>query len=151
MEELGLLPLGSRPARRGLSVELLRTAYAEWPLFAALIKNVEMSLAKTDVQIAHRYLDLADRDDLAEMVTAEMTRTREWVLRVSESEDVLADRPVLARAVRLRSPYVDALSHLQLRALRAIRTSGSQDPADADHRLLLLTVNGIAAGLQNTG
>ena len=189
MEELGLLPLGSRPARRGLSVEslddlraipwvfswtqarinlagwyglgsaldavgdveLLRTAYAEWPLFSALIKNVEMSLAKTDVQIAHRYLDLADRDDLAEMVTAEMTRTREWVLRVSESEDVLADRPVLARAVRLRSPYVDALSHLQLRALRAIRTSGSQDPADADHRLLLLTVNGIAAGLQNTG
>jgi phosphoenolpyruvate carboxylase len=189
MEELGLLPLGSRPARRGLSVEslddlraipwvfswtqarinlagwyglgsaleavgdveLLRTAYAEWPLFSALIKNVEMSLAKTDVQIAHRYLDLADRDDLAEMVSAEMARTREWVLRVSESEDVLADRPVLARAVRLRSPYVDALSHLQLRALRAIRTSGSQDPADADHRLLLLTVNGIAAGLQNTG
>ncbi|WP_144759026.1 phosphoenolpyruvate carboxylase [Curtobacterium sp. 9128] len=189
MEEIGLLPLGSRPARRGLSVEsledlraipwvfswtqarinlagwyglgsaleavgdedLLRTAYAEWPLFGAMIKNVAMSLAKTDEQIARRYLELADRDDLAAKVLDEMLRTREWVLRISGGEDVLADRPVLARAVRLRSPYVDALSHLQLRALRAIRTSGSTDPTDADHRLLLLTVNGVAAGLQNTG
>jgi phosphoenolpyruvate carboxylase len=68
---------------------------------------------------------------------------------------------VLRRAVRLRSPYVDALSLLQLRALRALRTSASEaagqgapgqaDPTDPDHRLLLLTVNGIAAGLQNTG
>ncbi|MBT1681374.1 phosphoenolpyruvate carboxylase [Curtobacterium aurantiacum] len=189
MEEIGLLPLGSRPARRGLSVEsledlraipwvfswtqarinlagwyglgsaleavgdvdVLRAAYAEWPLFAAMIKNVEMSLAKTDEHIARRYLELADRDDLAAKVLDEMVRTRDWVLRVSGGSDVLADRPVLARAVRLRSPYVDALSHLQLRALRAIRTSGSTDPTDADHRLLLLTVNGIAAGLQNTG
>jgi phosphoenolpyruvate carboxylase len=189
MEEIGLLPLGSRPARRGLSVEsledlraipwvfswtqarinlagwyglgsaleavgdvdVLRAAYAEWPLFAAMIKNVEMSLAKTDEHIARRYLELADRDDLAAKVLDEMVRTRDWVLRVSGGSDVLEDRPVLARAVRLRSPYVDALSHLQLRALRAIRTSGSTDPTDADHRLLLLTVNGIAAGLQNTG
>ncbi|WIE76954.1 phosphoenolpyruvate carboxylase [Curtobacterium sp. MCSS17_007] len=189
MEELGLLPLGSRPARRGLSVEsledlraipwvfswtqarinlagwyglgsaleavgdvdVLRSAYAEWPLFGAMIKNVEMSLAKTDEQIARRYLELADRDDLAAKVLDEMLRTRDWVLRVSGGSDVLEDRPVLARAVRLRSPYVDALSHLQLRALRAIRTSGSTDPTDGDHRLLLLTVNGIAAGLQNTG
>ncbi|KTR47258.1 phosphoenolpyruvate carboxylase [Curtobacterium oceanosedimentum] len=189
MEEIGLLPLGSRPARRGLSVEsledlraipwvfswtqarinlagwyglgsaleavgdvdALRAAYAEWPLFGAMIKNVEMSLAKTDEQIARRYLELADRDDLAAKVLDEMLRTREWVLRVSGGSDVLEDRPVLARAVRLRSPYVDALSHLQLRALRAIRTSGSTDPTDGDHRLLLLTVNGVAAGLQNTG
>jgi len=58
---------------------------------------------------------------------------------------------VLKRSVRLRSPYVDALSLLQLRALRGIRRAVEKDPADADHRLLLLTVNGIAAGLQNTG
>jgi phosphoenolpyruvate carboxylase len=58
---------------------------------------------------------------------------------------------VLQRAVRLRSPYVDALSLLQLRALRAVRASASTDPNDAPHRLLLLAVNGVAAGLQNTG
>jgi phosphoenolpyruvate carboxylase len=73
------------------------------------------------------------------------------VLAVSGHDEVLDGRPVLSRAVRLRSPYVDALSLLQLRALRAIRRAGGGDPADADHRLLLLSVNGIAAGLQNTG
>ena len=62
-----------------------------------------------------------------------------------------AIEPVLQRAVHLRSPYVDALSLLQLRALSSIRASGSTDPQDADHTLLLLAVNGVAAGLQNTG
>ncbi|GAB2985027.1 phosphoenolpyruvate carboxylase [Frigoribacterium salinisoli] len=191
MEEIGLLALGSRPARRGLSVESLedlraipwvfawtqarinlagwyglgsalaavgdveqlREAYASWPLFRTMIGNVEMSLAKTDVAIAREYLALADRTDLADRVLDEMALTREWVLKVSGSDEVLEGRPVLARSVRLRSPYVDALSLLQLRALRSVRRAGavSKDPADADHRLLLLSVNGIAAGLQNTG
>ncbi|MGD8195178.1 phosphoenolpyruvate carboxylase [Herbiconiux sp. P18] len=189
MEELGLLALGSRPARRGLSVESLedlraipwvfswtqarinltgwfglgsalaavgdeerlREAYRRWPLFASMIDNVEMSLAKTDARIAASYLDLGDRDDLAALVQQEMELTREWVARTSGHEAILEDRPVLRRAVRLRSPYVDALSLLQLRALREVRSTGSTDPDDAPHRLLLLTVNGIAAGLQNTG
>ncbi|MDO9398982.1 MAG: phosphoenolpyruvate carboxylase [Herbiconiux sp.] len=189
MEEVGLLALGSRPARRGLSVEsledlraipwvfawtqarinltgwfglgsalaavgdvdVLRDAYARWPLFTAMIDNVEMSLAKTDTRIAERYLALGDRDDLARLVQDEMELTRLWVQRTSGHEEILEDRPVLRRAVRLRSPYVDALSLLQLRALRAVRSSGSTDPGDAPHRLLLLAVNGVAAGLQNTG
>jgi len=189
MEEVGLLALGSRPARRGLSVEsledlraipwvfawtqarinltgwfglgsalaavgdeeLLRDAYARWPLFSAMIDNVEMSLAKTDPRIAVRYLALGERDDLAALVQEEMELTREWVRRTSGHREILEDRPVLQRAVRLRSPYVDALSLLQLRALRAVRASGSTDPDDAPHRLLLLAVNGVAAGLQNTG
>ncbi len=189
MEEIGLLALGSRPARRGLSVEsledlraipwvfswtqarinltgwfglgsalaavgdveLLRDAYAHWPLFASMIDNVEMSLAKTDARIAERYLALGDRDDLAALVQEEMELTALWVRRTSGHEEILEDRPVLRRAVRLRSPYVDALSLLQLRALRAVRASGSADRDDAAHRLLLLAVNGVAAGLQNTG
>jgi phosphoenolpyruvate carboxylase len=189
MEEIGLLALGSRPARRGLSVESLedlraipwvfawtqarvnltgwfglgsalaavgdvdelRAAYRGWPLFASMIDNVEMSLAKTDGRLAERYLALGDRDDLAFLVTEEMRLTREWVLRATGREEILETRPVLRRAVRLRSPYVDALSLLQLRALRAIRRPGQSDSTDPDHQLLLLTVNGIAAGLQNTG
>jgi phosphoenolpyruvate carboxylase len=189
MEEVGLLALGSRPARRGLSVEsledlraipwvfawtqarinltgwfglgsalaavgdveALRDAYARWPLFTAMINNVEMSLAKTDDRLAKRYLALGDRDDLASLVLAEMETTREWVRRTTGHGEILEGRPVLQRAVRLRSPYVDALSLLQLRALRAVRSSGSIDPADDTHRLLLLAVNGVAAGLQNTG
>ena len=188
-EEVGLLALGSRPARRGLSMEsledlraipwvfawtqarinltgwfglgsalasvddteLLRDAYARWPLFTSMIDNVEMSLAKTDERLARRYLALGDRDDLAELVLAEMQSTREQVQRTTGRDGMLDGRPVLRRAVRLRSPYVDALSLLQLRALRDIRGSESVDPTDEPHRLMLLAVNGVAAGLQNTG
>jgi phosphoenolpyruvate carboxylase len=189
LEEIGLLALGSRPARRGLSIEsledlraipwvfawtqarinltgwfglgtalaavgdeaVLRDAYARWPLFTAMIDNVEMSLAKTDGRLADRYLALGNRPELAALVLDEMSITREWVQKTTGHEELLEGRPVLQRAVRLRSPYVDALSLLQLRALRSVRDSGSSDPNDEAHQLLLLAVNGVAAGLQNTG
>ncbi|GAA1940009.1 phosphoenolpyruvate carboxylase [Microbacterium aoyamense] len=187
MEELGLLALGSRPARRGLSVESLEdlraipwvfawtqarinlagwfglgtaldavgdeerllAAYAEWPLFRTLIDNVAMSLAKADDRIARHYLSLGDRDDLAELVRDEMTLTRSWVVRLTGGTELLGNKPVLQRAVKMRSPYVDALSLLQLRALRGLRSSETVDPEL--QRLLLLSVSGVAAGLQNTG
>jgi phosphoenolpyruvate carboxylase len=191
MEEVGLLALGSRPARRGLSVEsledlraipwvfawtqarinlagwfglgtaleqvgdeeTLRRAYDDWPLFRTLIDNVAMSLAKADSRIAWRYLELGDRDDLAKLVMDELTLTRSWVIRLAGGEELLENRPVLQRAVKLRSPYVDALSLLQLRALRELRDAAAAgNPADPEQqRLLLLSVSGVAAGLQNTG
>lgn len=194
LEEIGLLALGSRPARRGLSVEsledlraipwvfawaqarinlagwfglgtaleavgdeaLLIEAYREWPLLRTMIDNVAMSLAKTDERIARQYLALGDRDDLAALVLDELALTREWVIRLTGGEGLLVNKPVLQRAVQLRSPYVDALSLLQLRALRALRSAASEDAtgsgADAEQqRLLLLSVSGVAAGLQNTG
>ncbi|GAT72485.1 phosphoenolpyruvate carboxylase [Microbacterium hydrocarbonoxydans] len=191
LEEIGLLALGSRPARRGLSVEsledlraipwvfawtqarinlagwfglgtalaavgdeeLLAEAYREWPLLRTLIDNVAMSLAKTDERIARQYLALGDRDDLAQLVLDELALTREWVIRLTGGARLLENKPILQRAVQLRTPYVDALSLLQLRALRALR---SESPAgsgadDEQRRLLLLSVSGVAAGLQNTG
>jgi len=189
LEEIGLLPIGSRPARRGLSVESLddlraipwvfswsqartnlagwfglgtalesvgdlaelQAAYAEWPLFSTMIDNVEMSLAKTDDRLAQRYLALGDRDDLARLVLEEMALTRHWVLAITGSDRILSRRRILGRAVQLRSPYVDALSLLQIRALRALRTGESEDLVEENKRLLLLSVNGVAAGLQNTG
>lgn len=196
LEEIGLLPIGSRPAKRGLSVnsledlraipwvfswsqarinlagwyglgtalrdfaesrpdglEILQAAFREWPLFNTMIDNVEMSLAKTDERIARRYLALGDRDDLAEKVLEEMRLTREWVLKVTGESWPLESRPVLGRAVLLRAPYIDALSLLQIRALRVLRTRTdlTEDERKAWQHLLLLTVNGISAGLQNTG
>jgi len=190
MEEVGLLALGSRPARRGLSVESLedlraipwvfawtqarinlagwyglgtalaeigdldqlQKAYAEWPLFRTMIDNVGMSLAKTDDRIAREYLALGDRDDLARLVTDELALTREWVVKIVGGDGLLSNKPVLQRAVKLRSPYVDALSLLQLRALRTLRDNPKDTPVDPDvQRLLLLAVSGVAAGLQNTG
>ncbi|MPV87264.1 phosphoenolpyruvate carboxylase [Georgenia ruanii] len=191
-EEIGLLAIGSRPSRRGLSVEsledlraipwnfawtqarinltgwyglgsaleevddldLLRTAYAEWPLFGTMIDNVEMSLAKTDPRIARSYLELGDRPDLAEQVLAELDLTTKWVLAITDHVRLLEGHRVLGRAVQLRNPYVDALSLLQLRALRVLRDSSrelSETEVEDQQRLLLLTLKGVAAGLQNTG
>ncbi|MHC2999420.1 phosphoenolpyruvate carboxylase [Microbacterium sp. HJ5] len=190
MEEIGLLALGSRPARRGLSVEsledlraipwvfawtqarinlagwfglgtaleavgdepLLQRAYDEWPLLRTLIDNVAMSLAKADDRIARHYLELGDRDDLAALVRDEMALTRSWVVAITGGTELLGNKPVLQRAVKMRSPYVDALSLLQLRALRALRDAPEGAPVDPEQqRLLLLSVSGVAAGLQNTG
>jgi phosphoenolpyruvate carboxylase len=161
--------------------QVLQRAYRDWPLFGVLLDNAEMSLAKTDRLIAVRYLALGGRADLTELVLAEYDLTQRLVLAVTGHDRLLAGRPVLSRAVALRDPYVDALSYLQLRALSALRAledpaaavgpdpaasdPAASDPAApgsgaaaglADERerlewLLLLTVNGVAAGLQNTG
>jgi len=193
MEEIGLLPLGSRPARRGLSVEsladlraipwvfswsqarinlagwyglgtaleevgdlgLLRDAYAQWPLFTTLIDNVGMSLAKADERIARRFLELGGRPDLTERILDEMRLTLRWVADITGGDAILANRPPLRMALRLRSPYVDALSLLQLRALRVLRSEARRDAGRSAstewQHLLLLSVSGVSAGLKNTG
>ena len=206
LDEISLLQIGSRPAKRGLApgadrslsdlraipwvfawaqarlnlpgwyglgsglaavgdVDALRAAREQWPLFTVLLENTEMSLAKADRRIATAYLELGSRPELADRVLAEYDRTRDWVLAVTGHARLLADRRVLGRAVQLRDPYVDALSVLQLRALRGLRALPSDggdgsgagasgaDGAGGERlrHLLLLTVNGIAAGLQNTG
>jgi len=132
----------------------VQAAYRGWPLLAALLDNAEMSLAKTNRRIAARYLALGGRPGLTDLVLAEYDLTRRLVLAVSGHDRLLGGRQVLSRAVALRDPYVDALSHLQLRALAALRDDTGalgEDERERLERLLLLTVNGVAAGLQNTG
>jgi phosphoenolpyruvate carboxylase len=130
----------------------LQRAYASWPLFNVLLDNAEMSLAKTDRRIATRYMDLGRNPRLAALLLGEYELTKERVLAVTGHKRLLEDRRVLSWAIELRNPYVDALSHLQLRALRALRAKGSSErQRTVAERLFLLTVNGVAAGLQNTG
>jgi len=133
-------------------IDDLRRAYAEWPLFNVMLDNAEMSLAKTDRRIAQRYLALGDRDDLAATLLEEYDLTLERVLAVTGHSRLLEDRRVLSWAIELRNPYVDALSHLQLRGLRALRDrkTSRADRLRAE-RVFQLSVNGVAAGLQNTG
>ncbi len=135
---------------------LLRAAYADWPLFGAMIDVAEMSLAKTDRSLAAQYLALGNRPDLSEQILTEYDLSRQLVLQVLDQRELLERKPHLRTAVSLRMPYVDALGHLQLRALRMLRTPhdprrGPQPDEQAWRRILLLTVNGAAAGLQNTG
>ena len=143
----GLAEAIDRPGGLGA----VQAAYRDWPLLAVLLDNAEMSLAKTNRSIASRYLALGGSDQLAEQVLAEYDLTRRLVLTVTGHDRLLAGRRVLSRAVALRDPYVDALSHLQLRALAEVRASADSGDQAALERLLLLTVNGVAAGLQNTG
>ena len=135
-------------------LDLLKRAYAEWPLFSTFIDNIEMSIAKTDGRIAKMYLALGDRDDLATKVFEEMQLTRTWTLAITGNEWPLERRRVLGRAVRVRNPFVDALSLAQVRALREVRMNQDElsEEAKAEYMsLILATVTGVSAGLQNTG
>ena len=116
-------------------------------MFASLIDIAEMSLAKSNADLAARFLALGDRPDITERILAEMELTVSWVLQVLEQDRLLEHKEVLGSAISLRAPYVDALSELQLAALTRVRAGDAEDW----RRLLLLTVNGLAAGLQNTG
>jgi phosphoenolpyruvate carboxylase len=135
-------------------LDSVREAYRGWPVLTVLLENAEMSLAKTDRAMAARHLALGGRDDLSAQVLAEYDLARRLLLAATGHPRLLANRPVLSRAVALRDPYVDALSYLQLRALAGLRAgpgSGAAGERDQLERLLLLSVNGVAAGLQNTG
>jgi phosphoenolpyruvate carboxylase len=130
----------------------LRAMFREFRLFNDLISNVEIGMAKADLAIARLYAelvpDVALRERVFRMISEEFERTRAWVLRVSEQSELLEKNPVLALSIRLRNPYVDPMSRIQVELLRRKR-SGEKD-AVLDYALAS-TINGISAGLRNTG
>jgi phosphoenolpyruvate carboxylase len=132
--------------------DFLRLMMQRFPLFADLINNVEMGLAKADLSIARLYGELvADRllrERVLGMIVEEFERTKELVLAVSGQAELLDNNPVLARSIRLRNPYVDPLSLIQVELLRRKR-QGADD--EGLNYALAATINGIAAGLRNTG
>jgi len=154
----GWYGLGSGLAAVGDLAEL-RAAYREWPLFASMVDVAEMSLAKANRALAEAFLDLGGRPDITSAVLAELDLTRAQVLAVLDQTVLLERKPQLRTAVGLRAPSIDALSQVQLRALRILRgrdggagaPGGTGEPVESWQRVLLLTVNGAAAGLQNTG
>ncbi len=131
---------------------LLRRMFASFPLFADLIGNAEIALAKADLGIARLYSDLVEDKALRERVfrsiCEEYERTVEMILFVSEQHQLLQNTPVLARSIRLRNPYVDPMSLIQVDLLRRKRRGESSAALDY---ALGATINGIAAGLRNTG
>jgi len=128
----------------------LRRLYREWPFFAALIEGVEMSLAKSSMEIAERYLELVDDDVLAAATFAalrlEHDRTRDAVLAIVEARELLDRHPVLQESIRLRNPYVDPMNAIQVELLGRHRAGDA-----AALRPLLRSIAGIAAALRNTG
>jgi phosphoenolpyruvate carboxylase len=141
-------------AERSGGQQRLREMAAGWPFFAGLLENAELSLAKGEPVIARRYLELGGQPELADAIEREHDLTERMVLAATGHARPLEGRPLLRNVIDLRNPYVDALSFLQLRALGELRR-GDGDATDADRRrareLALITLKGVAAGLQNTG
>jgi phosphoenolpyruvate carboxylase len=139
-------------AKKPGGAELLRAMMAEFPLFIDLIRNVEMALAKADLGIAEIYASLVPDAELRNRVftklKAEMERSLRAVLAVTGQKELLEKNQVLARSIRLRNPYVDPMSLIQVDLLRRKR-AGENTPEV--NRAIAGTINGISAGLRNTG
>ncbi|HEX6789390.1 MAG TPA: phosphoenolpyruvate carboxylase [Gaiellaceae bacterium] len=183
IDELALLTIGSRPARRPEGDDYLgalraipwvfawtqnrcllpswfgcgtafaeadaaelRTLYRDWPFFRTLVQNLEMTLAKASIEIAHEYLALVDDATLWEPIADEHARTVDAVLEIVEADELLARHPVVQRSVRLRNPYVDPMNAIQVELLRRYRAGD-----DEATQPLLRSIAGIAAALRNTG
>jgi phosphoenolpyruvate carboxylase len=151
----GWYGLGTALAR--VEDQQLQAMYAEWPFFRAILDNAEMSLLKADMGIAALYSDLVTDQVLAAAVfsriEAEYDRTRDSVLKVSGHRELMDGDPVIQRSVQLRNPYVDPLNYLQVEMLRRLRRLSDPEGTEAERyrEVIVLTINGIAAGLRNTG
>ncbi|RYG07123.1 MAG: phosphoenolpyruvate carboxylase, partial [Caulobacteraceae bacterium] len=123
-----------------------------WPFFRTALQNLEMIMSKSDMTIARRYASLVPDADLAERIfgaiKAEWERTRDAVLTITGQSQLLDGQPELDRLIRLRMPYVEPLNHVQVELIRR-RRAGDDDPLVREG--ILLAVNGIAAGLRNSG
>jgi phosphoenolpyruvate carboxylase len=143
-----------RRAHRSGGLRRLRELYRAWPFFASALDTAEMILAKADMPIAERYASLAGDDGrrIWRRIREEYARSVEQILDVTGRAALLDDMPVLQRSIRLRNPYVDSLSEMQVLLLGRLRALAEDDPRRDDVlRLVLLTVSGVAAGLQSTG
>jgi phosphoenolpyruvate carboxylase len=136
---------------------LLQELYASWPFFRALLDNAEMSLLKADMDIAALYSALVPDRALAAAVfgraRSEYGRTRQAILAVTGHRELMDADPVIQRSVQLRNPYVDPLNYIQVEMLRRLRALADPECAEAQalREVIVVTINGIAAGLRNTG
>ncbi|MGH3146208.1 MAG: phosphoenolpyruvate carboxylase, partial [Rubrobacter sp.] len=134
----------------------LREMYEGWPFFRTLVDFMQMTLAKSDLRIAGAYTSLvsdpAIRDRLWSRISGEHASCARAILGITGNEQLLDDSPVLQRSIRLRNPYVDPLSYIQVSLLRRLRALPAESP-DREPVLntLLLTISGVSSGMLNTG
>ena len=136
---------------------LLQTMMCDFPLFVDIIRNVEMALAKSDFGIARLYASLVEDEALRNRIfttlEAEFNLTHRMILEITNQKTLLQTNPVLERSIRLRNPYVDPMSLLQVELIRRKRTALKNGEPDSPelNRAISATINGISAGLRNTG
>ncbi|MEO8737567.1 MAG: phosphoenolpyruvate carboxylase, partial [Edaphobacter sp.] len=129
----------------------------DFPLFLDIIRNVEMALAKADFGIARLYASLVEdealRDRVFATLEAEFNLTHRMILEITQQKALLETNPVLERSIRLRNPYVDPMSLIQVELIRRKRAAIAEGKPDSPelNRAISATINGISAGLRNTG
>ena len=144
---------GLKAAREAGHEDDMRAMLKGWGLFASVISNVEMTVAKTDLAIAAHYVDTlvpAELQHLLEDLCEEFALTVEELRHLTGEDDLLDDQPALKRTFAVRDQYLDPISYLQVELLRRLRAGDVEDQGSLQ-RALLITVNGVAAGLRNTG
>ncbi|RBA23910.1 phosphoenolpyruvate carboxylase [Herminiimonas fonticola] len=147
------LAQGENKAKR---VAILRAMFAEWPFFATLLSNMDMVLSKTDLAVASRYsemvVDKKLRNSIFKRIVGEHERTSSCLTLINGKKERLANNPLLARSIKNRFAYLDPLNHLQVELIKRHRTEMRDGKVDERvRRGIHLSINGIAAGLRNTG
>ncbi|MBP1153631.1 MULTISPECIES: phosphoenolpyruvate carboxylase [unclassified Paenibacillus] len=138
------------------NLKVMQEMYQKWSFFRSLIDNLQMALAKADLLIAKEYSSMIHDQSIAErifnLIQEEYRQASELILQITGQQEILDNVPVIQESIRLRNPYVDPLSYMQVGLLSELRTLSEQgDDDDSLLREVLLTINGIAAGLRNTG
>jgi phosphoenolpyruvate carboxylase len=140
------------PDERKAALALLQKMYRQWPFFRTLLSNMDMVLAKSDLALASRYSELVSdsrlRKKIFTAIEAEWHRTAEALAQITGEKNRLANNPALARSIRHRFPYIDPLHHLQVELVRRYRAGLADERVQ---RGIHISINGIAAGLRNTG
>lgn len=142
---------GLLAAKAKFGIERLRQMMREWPFFVSLISDVEMVLAKVDLDMGARYAALAspEQGHIFEAIKAEHAKTRDLILEITQHDEILGSDPQLLRAIRLREPYTDPIHLLQIDLLAKWRATDRQD--SQLEQALVASVIGVARGMQNTG
>ncbi len=148
--------LGKESKARKERLALLQKMHRQWPFFRTLLSNLDMVLAKSDLGIAARYVELVEDRRLGKrifaLIRAEWQRTQDALALITGERDRLAANPALARSIEHRFPYLDPLNHLQVELMRRYRAGRDDDPGmDRVKRGIHISINGVAAGLRNTG
>jgi phosphoenolpyruvate carboxylase len=132
--------------------EILQEMYRTWPFMQSLLSNMDMVLAKSDMGIASRYAELVTdlelREEIFGRIKDEWERSQKWLFAITGNTELLQDNPTLMRSILNRTPYIDPLNHLQVELLRRYR---SGDDGEEVKRSIHLTINGVSAGLRNSG
>ena len=138
----------------GSRLKMLQTMNEDWPFFRTMLSNVHLGMGRADMSIAGMYAQLAEpkvADAIFGDIKAEFELSREMLLKVTGTDEILETEPWLKHSIKVRNPYVDPMNYIQVALLKELRSNPDHPDIEQLRRSIVLSINGIAAGLQNVG